>query len=135
MTFLNYSHTSNVNKKLERTVVFGLLMFGLVACGGNSSNTKTQTTHPVPHTKKVVDNTSRQSCQTPLHESLGLQWSNGTTVHWGIMKLKGCQGLLTVSFWDEQFKKTAQVEQSIKISNTSLGIMLYGYNPSPYTQV
>lgn len=100
-------------------LVFSLLAFGLVSCSTGSVKTNGYT----------PANVVTKSCQTPKYETLKLKWSLGTTVYRGVMKLNGCKGDLVISFWDNSIGKTAIVQQSLRISDSSQGMMLYGYNP------
>lgn len=132
--FIKNIVTKKTNQYGKNGLFFGVLIVGMVACNSNGSNVRAETTYVTPQVTKVVNNTNDStrvspSCETPFHEKLGVQWSNGATLYRGIMNLNGCQGQLVVSFWDDKSKTTAKVKQDIRISDSSMGIMLYGFKP------
>lgn len=116
-----------ISKTKHLKIIFSLLSLSVSAYGSsNIKPTKVSTSTPV----KVTSNFStNKTCQNPIYESLGIEWSHQTTVYKGVMKLSGCSGKFTVSFWDNEIKKTAKVEQHIRIADSAFGIMLYGHNP------
>ena len=114
-------------------IILGLLAFGTVSCSSTSvkpSTVKQTTARTATNIIPVsIPRAPTRSCQNPVYETLKMQWSNGLTVHKGTMRLNGCKGSLTVSFWDSESRKTARVQQRIKVGDSSMGLMFYGYNP------
>ncbi len=112
----------NASKAKYFGIVFIALTFGITACSGGSNGN-------IRSTKVTSSFSPSRACQNPIYENLGVEWSIQTIIHRGIINLNGCSGKITVSFWDGNTGKTAKVEQRIRVATTSLGTMLYGYNP------
>ena len=100
-------------------LIFFIFLFGLFI-GGCSSPIKKV---------KLADYDDSTDCDVPIYKKITVKYSNGLTIHQGIMALNGCHGILTIGYFSDRLKKIVDVEQKIIVKGSANEIILQGYTP------
>ncbi len=102
----------------------------------HSTQTPTPIDTSVPSPTQMAVDPTNTNMPTIPDGTLKLRYSSGAVVHEGTLTMNGDSGKLLTSFFDINSNQTATVEQTIKLENTSRGLVLWGYNPVyPGTQI
>ncbi len=66
---------------------------------------------------------------SPVHGQWKLRYSVGGVVYESILRMKGYSGIMLTRFFDVNTRRTAIVQQTMRLKSYSNGLVILGYNP------
>lgn len=84
---------------------------------------------PPPDTAPGYTTYSENACAIPLLGGFQLQFGSGLATHTGTLIMYGCEGYMSISFFNPATNQVETVDQTMRISGNANSIQIVGSNP------